>query len=302
MPSPSRCSSANATRSLIRRVGTKIERRAVGLNSAPRACRRSLPTSRRWRPRPVRRWEPRPTSSISRRLPTSTIAAVGLKKVATRSSGRIVAESPMRCGFATAARRRPDRRAARASASSAIRACCWPSREFRRRSTVATLRNSARDFSAVSRMYSDSGVVTSTCGGLRSICCAFARRSCRRCAPPSGSAQARSRARAARDLQLAQRKLQVFADVVGQRLERRDVDDQRLLGQRAADGACGPNRRDTIKNAARVLPEPVGAEMSTSPPARMSGQPRICGSVGRRKALGEPLAGPADGKNRSFHS
>ncbi len=36
---------------------------------------------------------------------------------------------------------------------------------------VLTRAKSARDFSAVSRMKSDSGVVTSTCGGLRSMLC-----------------------------------------------------------------------------------------------------------------------------------
>ncbi len=35
--------------------------------------------------------------------------------------------------------------------------------------TVRTPVNSLRDFSAVSKMKSDSGVVTSTCGGLRSM-------------------------------------------------------------------------------------------------------------------------------------
>jgi hypothetical protein len=34
---------------------------------------------------------------------------------------------------------------------------------------VVTLLNSSRDRAAVSRMYSDSGVVTSTCGGVRSM-------------------------------------------------------------------------------------------------------------------------------------
>ena len=37
--------------------------------------------------------------------------------------------------------------------------------------TVETRAKSRRDFSAVSRMKSDSGVVTSTCGGRRSIFC-----------------------------------------------------------------------------------------------------------------------------------
>ena len=34
------------------------------------------------------------------------------------------------------------------------------------------------------------------------------------------------------------------------------------------------------KNAARVLPLPVGAEISVASPARMLGQPWVCGSVG----------------------
>jgi hypothetical protein len=35
-----------------------------------------------------------------------------------------------------------------------------------------------------------------------------------------------------------------------------------------------------IKNAASVFPEPVGAEISVVRPARISGQPCSCGSVG----------------------
>ena len=34
------------------------------------------------------------------------------------------------------------------------------------------------------------------------------------------------------------------------------------------------------RNAARVLPLPVGAEMRVASPARMAGQPCSCGSVG----------------------
>src|SRR5713226_9532209 len=40
-----------------------------------------------------------------------------------------------------------------------------------------------------------------------------------------------------------------------------------------------------IKKAVRVLPEPVGAEMSVVLPARMCGQPCSCGSVGVLKRL-----------------
>jgi len=44
-----------------------------------------------------------------------------------------------------------------------------------------------------------------------------------------------------------------------------------------------------MRNAARVLPEPVGAEIRTSSPVRMAGQPWICGSVGSPKLLHEPF-------------
>ena len=43
------------------------------------------------------------------------------------------------------------------------------------------------------------------------------------------------------------------------------------------------------RNAASVLPEPVGAEISASRPARISGQPSICGSVGLPKRVREPF-------------
>ena len=42
--------------------------------------------------------------------------------------------------------------------------------------------------------------------------------------------------------------------------------------------------------AASVFPDPVGAAITTSSPARMAGQPRTCGSVGTPNARGEPLA------------
>src|ERR1700743_958989 len=38
-----------------------------------------------------------------------------------------------------------------------------------------------------------------------------------------------------------------------------------------------------MRNAANVLPEPVGAEMSVGLPARIGGQPCSCGSVGVSK-------------------
>ena len=43
------------------------------------------------------------------------------------------------------------------------------------------------------------------------------------------------------------------------------------------------------RNAASVLPEPVGAEISVGSPRRIAGQPAICGSVGVPKRDDEPL-------------
>src|SRR5439155_3411264 len=40
-----------------------------------------------------------------------------------------------------------------------------------------------------------------------------------------------------------------------------------------------------IRNAASVLPEPVGADISTSRPDRISGHPSSCGSVVRPKRV-----------------
>src|SRR5450432_3454254 len=61
------------------------------------------------------------------------------------------------------------------------------------------------------------------------------------------------------------------------------------------------------RNAARVLPEPVGAEMSVVCPARMWGQPCSCGSVGvpkrwmnhsRTRGCAQSSAGTARGEAR----
>ena len=141
----------------------------------------------------------------------------------------------MRCGLRPASRRTSSSRRASVSARCEPRlsaAMAWISSTM----TVSTRANSAARLLAVSRMNSDSGVVTSTWGGLRSM---GARSACGvspvRVAVRSG-ASADAACRGRRE-QLAQRRLEVLADVVGERLERRDVDHQRPLGQRALGGA-----------------------------------------------------------------
>ncbi len=82
---------------------------------------------------------------------------------------------------------------------------------------------------------------------------------------------------------LRQRNFEVLVDVVAQRLERRNIDEPRSRSQASPSRAARTSRSRQIRNAASVLPDPVGAEIRTSRPARISGQPRICGSVGAAK-------------------
>ncbi len=119
-PSPRRSLSANATRSLMRRVLTKISVVGVAdiccgdavVDLAPHllAGDRTQLVAR----------APRRPASISRRWPTSTIVARSLRNRATSSIGRTVAERPMRCGFV------PPSRATRSSSRSSDSARCAP--------------------------------------------------------------------------------------------------------------------------------------------------------------------------------
>ena len=59
-----------------------------------------------------------------------------------------------------------------------------------------------------------------------------------------------------------ERRLQIALDVVGQRLQRRDVDDLRFVGERARRGPRRTSPSIAARNAASVLPEPVGAAIS----------------------------------------
>ncbi len=76
---------------------------------------------------------------------------------------------------------------------------------------------------------------------------------------------------------------EVLVDVVAEGLERRDVEDLGFVGQRAGLARAAARESMALRKAARVLPEPVGAEISTSRPWRISGQPRRWGSVGAPK-------------------
>ena len=69
-----------------------------------------------------------------------------------------------------------------------------------------------------------------------------------------------------------QRHFEVLVNVVAQRLERRDVDDLRLVGQVSGE-RLRTRGSMAVRKAARVFPEPVGAEISVVLPARICGQP-----------------------------
>ena len=190
----------------------------------------------------------------------------------TSSSGFWVADRPIRWTSRPAALAR----AARASAPGARRAWSRRPRGSRRRCTSASPSNSscARP---VSIRYSDSGVVIRMSGGWRSI----AWRS--RC----GVSPVRT---ATRQLGAdpAQRRAQVALDVVGERLQRRDVDEPRSAVARSA--ARRASRSIAHRNAASVLPEPVGAEISTCSPEAIAGHACAWAAVGARERAREPLA------------
>ena len=120
-PSPSRCASANVTRSLIRRVLDEHERRAVRADQLGERGRRSRPTSRCWRRCSARRCGTSTASVIARRCPTSTICGGRARGSArSASSGRTVAERPMRCGL------RPLSRSTSSSSRASVSARCEP--------------------------------------------------------------------------------------------------------------------------------------------------------------------------------
>ena len=146
--------------------------------------------------------------------------------------------------------------------------------------TVRTVRSICRLRSAVSSRYSDSGVVTRMCGGVRSI----AARSRLTVVSPVRTAAviaaARGRAPRATLRDAAPRLGEVLVDVGAQRLQRRDVDDADLVGQRRAEPFLeerverGQERRERLAGAGRRRNQRVAAR------AESPAQPARCAGVG----------------------
>ena len=280
-PSPSRSSSACVTRSARRRVLTNISVvRCPRINSAIRSCVSSQTSCEATGPNSSRgvstarsnsrlcpNWRMRPPPLSNRRL----------KNAATRSIGLTVAERPMRCsppGAAIDSSRSSDkaRCAPRLSPAAA-----WISSTI----TVRAVRSAARLRPAVSKMNSDSGVVTRMCGGrstirrrshafvspVRTAVRIAGRRTPRRAANAAISASGPERF-------FSMSLLSAFNGETYTTLVRSGKSPLR---------AKRTSRSRQIRNAAKVLPEPVGAESKTSRPARISGQPACWGSVGRSK-------------------
>ena len=86
----------------------------------------------------------------------------------------------------------------------------------------------------------------------------------------------------------AQRRAQVLLDVVGERLQRRDVDEP---GAVRRDGSA-TSRSSPHRNAASVLPEPVGAEISVCSPVAIAGQACACAGGRLREGARRTSRGP----------
>ena len=137
-------------------------------------------------------------------------------------------------------------------------------------------------------MYSDSGVVTRMCGGVFSIAAPLLRQRVTR-AHRRPHLRTQIPALQRQLLNLAQRPLKILLHIVRQRLQRRNVNDMRLRHQPPSSAARNSLSMHT-RNAASVLPDPVGAEISVGSPRRIA-RPSLqsCGSVGVPNRRDEPL-------------
>ena len=125
-------------------------------------------------------------------------AAAGPRPTSSRaatSMGRTVAERPMRCGRAPPARRTRSSRRSTESARCAPRLSRGDGVDLVEDDRAHVRRALRRPDAEVSRMKSDSGVVTSTCGGAADVLCRSLRG---RVAGAHGRADGRGRARRAR--------------------------------------------------------------------------------------------------------
>ena len=225
------------------------------------------------------------------------------RKRATVSAGRTVAESPMRwagCSSRPSSRSKLNARCAPRLLPAS--ACTSPTM------TACTVRSASRACD-VSMRYSDSGVVMSTSGGFRWM----RRRSSGVVSPVrctvvmAGSASARSAMAASGRCRLRSTSApRAFSgDTYSTRTPARHGSPAS-----AAASFSRANRSMANRNAASVLPEPVGAMTKALQPAAMASHARAWAGVGslnaspnqsrtgvenRSKAAQAPLAAPPSG-------
>ena len=151
-----------------------------------------------------------------------------IRNRAISSIGFCVAERPIRSG-----RHGQSAPVVRATGLDDCRVCRVPTRGSRLRSR-SRLRSSSRLRSAVMTRYSDSGVVTKMCGGLRSTSLPFGGQTCRPCARRP-NLRTNPASLAGQIEQFLQRRLQIPLNVVGigpRQGEDAEAGTKALLGMR----------------------------------------------------------------------
>ena len=109
------------------------------------------------------------------------------------------------------------------------------------------------------------------------------RPACRRCAPRRGSRGTSRRSRAARAASSRERRLEVALDVVRQRLERRDVEDRRVVRQRRLEAAPHELVEAREERGERLAASRSAPRSARLRPRAIRGQPSRCGAVGAPK-------------------
>ena len=207
---------------------------------------------------------------------TTVTGRAPARKVETSSSGRTVAESPIRWAGESSSSSSRSSDSARCAPRLVPTTACTSSRI-----TVRTPRSDSRA-AEVSIRNSDSGVVTSTSGGVR----ANSRRSSAGVSPvrmptvmsgtgsPSRCAACRMPASGERRLRCTSTASALSGDTYSTRQRRRG----------SSGGGPEASRSSAQRNAASVLPEPVGATTRACRPAWAAVQAPSWAAVGATKA------------------
>ena len=191
---------------------------------------------------------------------------------ATSSSGRCVADSPMRCSGRRGERLEPleRQREVRAALGRDERVDLVDDHGVDRAQRLARVRGE-QQVERLGRRDQDVGRLALEPRALGG----------RRVAGADGDrGHVKRRRRGARPVgDAGERRAQVALDVDRQRLERRDVEDA-ASPRRFGGAGANISRSMAQRNAASVLPLPVGARISVDSPRAMAGQPSACGGVG----------------------